>query len=150
MTTKPTAAEAGTAWLVQCSVQPAALRRAWAADTLAAVRSDVWRVVEADLLRSIDAMLPLFRAGVLGPLLVSTERRRAWWLTALSAEDHLVDIPALTIRPPRWPLLCPEVGQSAYGCAWLEAPDGTGKLTDPAALGAVFGPTSSLSAEAFR
>ncbi|MEU7155176.1 hypothetical protein [Streptomyces chrestomyceticus] len=141
---------AGTDWLAQCSIQPAAVRRAWAADSLATLRSDAWRVVEADLLHSVDAMRPLFRAGALGPLLVSTERRRAWWLTALDAEDHLDDIPALTIRPARWPLLCPQVGHSAYGCAWLEAPDGTGKLTDPIALGAAFGPSSTLSAEAFR
>ncbi|OKI04916.1 hypothetical protein A6A06_09475 [Streptomyces sp. CB02923] len=149
MTTKPTAAEAGAAWLAQCSDQPAAVRRAWAADALAPLRSDIWRVVEADLLRSVDAMRPLSRAGVLGPVLVSAESRRAWWLTSLSAEDHLDDLPALTVRPVRWPLLCPEVGHSVYGRGWLEAPDGTGKLTDPVALGAVFGPTSSLSAEAF-
>ncbi|UNO41884.1 hypothetical protein [Streptomyces sp. MST-110588] len=150
MTTTPTSAEAGTAWLVQCSVQPATVRALWKTSTLAPLRSDVWRVVEADLLRSVDAMRPLGRAGALGPVLVSTERRRAWWLTALDAEDHLDDIPALTVRPARWPLLCPEVGHSAYGRAWLEAPDGTGKLTEPIALGAAFGPGSTLSAEAFR
>lgn len=101
-------------------------------------------------MRSIDAMRPLGRTGALGPVLVCTETRRAWWLTGLGAEDHLDDLPALTVRPARWPLLCPQVGRSAYGRGWLEAPDGSGTLTDPVALGAAFGPGSTLSAEAFR
>ncbi|WP_260475692.1 hypothetical protein [Streptomyces sp. WAC 06725] len=118
------------------------------ADTLAPLRSTMWRVVEADLLRSVDAMRPLGRVGALGPVLVCTEIQRAWWLTALGAENHLDDLPALTVRPTRWPLLCPQVGHSTYGRGWLEAPDGSGTLTDPIALGAAFGPTSTLPAEA--
>ncbi|MEF3117553.1 hypothetical protein RB636_30720 [Streptomyces chrestomyceticus] len=94
-------------------------------------------------------MRPLGRVGALGPVLVCTEIQRAWWLTALGAEGHLDDLPALTVRPARWPLLCPQVGHSTYGRGWLEAPDGSGTLTDPIALGAAFGPTSALPAEAF-
>ncbi|WP_327706930.1 hypothetical protein [Streptomyces decoyicus] len=62
------------------------------------------------------------------------------------ADEHLADITLLPIRPRGRLLRCPPTDQCFNGRGWLEKPDGSGKLTDPAAMGAAFGPGGRLPA----
>ncbi|MET8678906.1 hypothetical protein ABZW18_15355 [Streptomyces sp. NPDC004647] len=140
---------AGAVWLAHSAPQPAGVRRAWANDNLAAIPSRLWDVVEADLRRSLDAMERLGRTGQLGPVLVHPDTQRAWWLVTRGAEQQLADWATLTVRPTGWLLHCPPLDRPVSGRGWLEKPDGSGRLTDPAALGAAFGPGGRLPAEAF-
>ncbi|MFF5833701.1 hypothetical protein ACFY7V_03300 [[Kitasatospora] papulosa] len=102
-----------------------------------------WLVAEADLMRSVDAMQ---RVGpeLLGPVLVCPENNRAWWLVPLGADEELADVRPLTIHLAPWALKCPPPRKYLWGRGWLEKPDGSGRLTDPVALGAAFGPGGSL------
>ncbi|CAK7285082.1 hypothetical protein SGPA1_30955 [Streptomyces misionensis JCM 4497] len=45
-----------------------------------------------------------------------------------------------SVPPAGWELECPTVVRFLGGRWWVEAPDGTGQLTDPALLAAAFGP----------
>ncbi|MGW7514616.1 hypothetical protein ACWGJ2_03370 [Streptomyces sp. NPDC054796] len=140
----------GADWLANCSPTPDTVFAAWARDELARIPTGpYWAAVEADLLRSVRAMEPLSRAGLLGPVLAHPETERAWWLVPPDAHEHLADLTQLTVHEKGWPLLCPSPEHGAQGMCWLERPDGTGKLTDPASLGAAFGRGGRLPAEAF-
>jgi len=97
-----------------------------------------WTVAEADLLESMDVMPALSRANKLGPVLVHPESRRAWWLLPPDAAGHVDDIRRLAVWPPGQALRCPLPGDYGHGYGWIEGPDGTGHLTDPAALRAAF------------
>ncbi|MEV5677094.1 hypothetical protein [Streptomyces sp. NPDC052179] len=79
-------------------------------------------------------------SGRLGPVLVYPEADLAWWLVPLGADQELADIRAITVRTSPWELLCPPAHAYMNGRGWLETPDGSGALTDPAVLGAAFGP----------
>ncbi|MEU7040499.1 hypothetical protein AB0A77_05490 [Streptomyces varsoviensis] len=126
------------AWLVSCAVSPDAVWRAWKADRLAPIASTAWTVVEAPLLPSLDAMQPLGRAGRLGPVLGCPEDNLACWLVGDKAQEHLGDLPELTVRAPGRRLSCPAVGQYSGGRGWVQRPDGSGLLTDPADLATAF------------
>ncbi|GGX40823.1 hypothetical protein [Streptomyces noursei] len=139
----------GTAWLLSWAPNPTDVQRAWNEDEFAPIPSNGWTVVEAPCLRSLEAMRPLARGGELGPVLVDLAADVAWWLVADGADEHLADLPMLTVRPPGWALRCPPADQYFNGRGWLEKPDGDGKLTDPIKLGAAFGPGGRLPAEAF-
>jgi hypothetical protein len=104
-----------------------------------------WLVAEGPLLQSVAAMKRMDGAQ-LGPVLVNTATGRAWWLLPLG--DELDVVCHLTVHPPGWLLACPPVLYAIDECGWLERPDGTGRLTDPAALGAALGPSRLLPAEA--
>ncbi|MEV8477880.1 hypothetical protein [Streptomyces sp. NPDC051173] len=140
----------GTTWLASCSPSPGAVRSAWKAGELAAVPATEWRAVEAPLLRSVDAMQVLGRAKRLGPVLAWAEASVVWWLVADGAEEHLVDLPLLILRPPLWPLRCPPAHEYLCGRIWLEKPDGSGLLTDPVDLGAAFSRGGSLAGGVYR
>ncbi|GAA2945853.1 MULTISPECIES: hypothetical protein [Streptomyces] len=130
----------GTDWLAQCAPDPARAHRRWASDELAPIPAGLhWLVAEADLMRSITAMQ---RVGSrrLGPVLVHPETHRAWWLVPLGADEEFADIQALTVRLGPWTLNCPPAHAYMAGRGWLEKPDGSGRLTDPVALGAAFSP----------
>jgi hypothetical protein len=136
-------------WLAGASLAPAAVLRTWATDSLAALPSGrLWQVVEADMLRSVEAMQRI-RPEELGPVLVYPEAGRAWWLVPLGADALLTDIHCLTVHDTGWHLRCPPADRYFNGRCWLEKPDGTGRLTDPSTLGAAFKPIGTLPAEAF-
>ncbi|MFD9422331.1 MULTISPECIES: hypothetical protein [unclassified Streptomyces] len=140
----PRTRHAGTDWLATCAPDPAFVRRRWAGAQLAPIpvgRS--WLVAETTLTRTMDAME---RVGSdrLGPVLVHPEADLAWWLVPLDGDQELADVGVLTIRTEPWTLLCPPAHEYLNGCGWLENPDGSGRLTDPAALGAAFGPGGPL------
>ncbi|MFE0379319.1 hypothetical protein ACFW1M_27945 [Streptomyces inhibens] len=87
--------------------------------------------------------------GSSGLSLVDAAADTAWWLVSDVADEHLADIVLLTVRPRGWLLRCPPTDQYFNGRGWLEKPDGSGKLTDPIAMGAAFGPGGRLPAAAF-
>ncbi|WP_443282099.1 hypothetical protein [Streptomyces sp. 8N114] len=97
----------------------------------------------------MDAIPALSRAGKLGPVLVHPESRRAWWLLPPDAADHLDALRRLTVWGSGQTLLCPAPGDYGHGRGWLESPDGTGRLTDPVALGAAFSGRMRLPVAAF-
>lgn len=143
--------QAGQDWLLSCCPSPTRVARAWAAEELARIPIGVrWLVAEGPLLRSVAAMK---RVGAerLGPVLADVFSERVWWLLPPDVGDELDDVHQLTVRPSGWLLACPPVLYPIDGCLWLERPDGSGRLTDPIALGAAFGPGGGprLPAEAF-
>jgi hypothetical protein len=138
VTTTPYTREAratGTAWLAQTAPDPAAVLRAWDEGAPAAVapQPHTWRALEAPLSQSLDAATILLPTGNLGPVLRSTEERRAWWLVAAGTATILAGLPGTTVRPDGWALTCPPPGIGAGGRSWLHPPYGTGLLT-PACL----------------
>jgi hypothetical protein len=141
--------QAGQDWLLACAHNPTTVARDWAADALSPIASgEHWRVVEARLLPSIQAMKRV-GANRLGPVLADPELETAWWLVPSDVGDQLDDVRQLKVMPPGWPLSCPPVLYPVAGRVWLERPDGAGRLTDPIVLGAAFGPGGRLPAEAF-
>lgn len=64
----------------------------------------------------------------------------AWWLVPLDAAEELADVRAVSVKPHGWTLHCPPSGQVLRKHLWLNYPDGSGVLTDPAVLAAAFGP----------
>jgi hypothetical protein len=148
MATKPIqhTRQSGQDWLLSCTRNPTDVRRAWASMECARIPSgEHWRVAEAPLLQSVVAMK---RVGhpQLGPVLVDVARGRAWWLLPPGLGDGLGDVHHLTVHPAGWLLSCPPVLYAIEECGWLERPDGSGQLTDPAALGAAFGSDCRLHA----
>lgn len=136
--------QAGQEWLLSCTDRPTAVQRAWNGEELAAFPTgEHWRVAEAPLLRSLNAMRRIGSAR-LGPVLADVEADRAWWLLPADVGDELDDMHQLTVRPAGWVLKCPPVLYHLSGRIWLERPDGSGRLTDPALLGAAFSPGSPL------
>lgn len=143
--------QAGQDWLLACTPSPTAVERAWDSEELAEYTTGThWRVTEAPLLLSVEAMNRI-GSPRLGPVLADVHAELAWWLLPTSLGDELDDVRALTIRPRGWALRCPPVLYPVDGRVWLEAPDGTGRLTDPVLLGAALGPGGGprLPAEAF-
>ncbi|MBW8740381.1 MAG: hypothetical protein JF621_25860 [Streptomyces turgidiscabies] len=86
-----------------------------------------------------------------GGLAEFPNRGVAWWLLPPGLTDELDDIHRLTVRPAGWVLTCPPVLHSVAGRWWLERPDGTGRLTNPALLGAALSAAGAqLPTEATR
>lgn len=142
--------QAGQDWLLSCTRNPAAVCHAWSADEFARIPSgEHWSVAEGPLLPSIKAMKRVGRQR-LGPVLVDAPTDRAWWLLPPGRGSELDHVPHLTVHPPGWQLRCPPVLYAINERIWLERPDGSGRLTDPAALGAAFSPSGRLHAEGFR
>ncbi|WP_338931760.1 hypothetical protein WEB32_18040 [Streptomyces netropsis] len=130
----------GTDWLADCSPTPTMVRKRWADEELADIPAASWAVVEADLMRSIDALQSLGRARRLGPVLVCPEADRAWWLVPHGPDAlTLGELPQVTVHKAPWTLRCPPAHEYTHSCGWLEKPDGSGRLTDPVDLGAALG-----------
>ncbi|MFE1882657.1 hypothetical protein [Streptomyces diastatochromogenes] len=130
----------GQAWLLSCAPDPAEVQRAWDAQQLAAIPTGPhWRVAEAALARSLDAIRRL-GSKTHGPVLADIPHGLTWWLLPPGLADELDDVAGLTVRPADWALECPPVTHSLGGRWWLAVPDGTGQLTDPTLLAAAFGP----------
>jgi hypothetical protein len=141
--------QAGQDWLLSCALHSADVQGTWDAEELAEFPTGVhWRVVEAPLLRSLEAIARI-GADRIGPVLADIHRDAAWWLLPPDLTDELDDIRRLTVRPAGWVLKCPPVLYSVNGRWWMERPDGSGQLTDPVLLGAAFSPGGArLSTEA--
>jgi hypothetical protein len=152
MVTKPARStrQAGQDWLLSCTRNRADVCHAWDAERLARIPSgERWRVVEGPLLRSIRAMNHV-SGRCLGPVLADTATERAWWLLPSDLGEELGDVRELTVHPPGWRLACPPVLYAIDERVWLERPDGSGRLTDPAALSAAFDQGGRLLAEALE
>lgn len=133
-------ARAGETWLLSCAPDPSRVRRCWADEDLAPISSGShWRVAETGLLRSVAAMKRI-GSERLGPVLADLCNDRAWWLLPPNLGDELDDVRHLTVHPVCWRLLVPPVRLAVDDRAWLERPDGSGRLTDPTLLGAALGP----------
>ncbi|WP_371795199.1 hypothetical protein [Streptomyces sp. NBC_01718] len=130
----------GSEWLALSAPDPLQIHRLWAREQLAPIPSGrLWLAVEVGLMRSVDAMQRIGSDG-LGPVLVYPSAELAWWLVPPGGEELLADLSRLTVRSKGWMLRCPSADRYIDGLGWLEKPDGSGRLTDPAALGAAFGP----------
>lgn len=142
---------AGQDWLLACAPNPADVQRAWDAGQLAEFQAGLhWRVAESPLVPSVEA-IGRIGGNRIGPVLADVHRSVAWWLLPPDLTGELDDVHRLTVRPAGWVLKCPPVLYSVAGRWWLERPDGSGQLTDPALLGAAFGPGGArLSTEASR
>lgn len=143
----PVRAHPGNDWLTTLSTHPPAIRQSWEAGNLArlCVPADgAWTVGELGLVRTLAALDRLSRAGVLGPVLASPSAERAWWLLPAAAQEHLADITDLTLYKPGDCFLTPPATLPLHSRAWIELPDGSGRLTDPVALGAVLSRTHRL------
>ncbi|KUO13069.1 hypothetical protein [Streptomyces dysideae] len=149
MATKPAQStlQAGQDWLLSCTRNPTAACRAWAANEFARIASgEHWRIAEGPLLQSVRTMK---RVGSqrLGPVLADTSTDRIWWLLPPDLSAELDHVSQLTVHPPGWPLPCPPVLHAIDERMWLERPDGSGRLTNPAALGVAFGLSGRLPAD---
>ncbi|NUS26124.1 MAG: hypothetical protein HOV92_18135 [Streptomyces sp.] len=132
--------EAGDAWLADCSAHPTLVRTAWTTDALAPIASGkMWLAAETPLLATMKA-LNRIREEHRGPVLVDPEQDKAWWLVPLDAAEELADVRQVTVHVPGWPLHCPPTGWHIDSRFWMNRPDGSGHLTDPAVLAAAFGP----------
>lgn len=152
MAIKPTRSDrqTGQDWLLSCARNPTDVRRVGACMECARIPSgEHWRVAEGPLLTSVRA-LKRVDGRQLGPVLVDVATGRAWWLLPPDLGDELDDVRLLTVQPPGWLLACPPVLHTIDERGWLEPPDGSGRLTDPAALGAVLDLDGRLLAEATR
>lgn len=140
----------GHEWLAACAPDPNAVHNEWKQGRTAHIPA-AWTVAESTLLHSLRAAEQLSHAGQLGPVLAHFTADRTWWLLPAEPETgtHLADLPQLYLHAPGWPLRCPAPGHCTEGMLWLQPPDGSGTLTDPAALGAAFGCGGRLPAEAF-
>ncbi|WP_372352608.1 hypothetical protein [Streptomyces sp. KL116D] len=115
---------------------------------VAPIRSTHWLAAEAQMIEALHARKRI-PARARGPLLIDPGLDAAWWLVPLDAAEELADIAHLTVHPFDWPLHCPSTQQPACGRFWVDAPDGSGTLTDPVYLAAAFGPAAGrLPAEA--
>lgn len=137
--------EAGDEWLAGCSPYPTVVRMTWEKEELAPIATGVhWLVVET---RILPAMRVLSRQHH-GPVLADTETDAAWWLVPSAPWWLVPGGPASTfaelrdvrVRRAGWTLRCPPTGWQLDGRFWLNRPDGSGLLTDPAALAAALGP----------
>ncbi|WP_309029161.1 hypothetical protein [Streptomyces alfalfae] len=140
----------GNAWLAEHTTNPELTLAAWESRTLMPVHATQWLVAEVQLQPAMAAVrrMPEHK---LGPILIDMRMDRAWWLVPLDAADHLKDVPQALVLPPGWPLHCPSTQLAVGSRAWLEAPDGSGRLNDPVYLAAALGPGGGprLPAEAF-
>ncbi|MFD3412371.1 hypothetical protein [Streptomyces cyaneofuscatus] len=133
----------GTDWLASCAPDPVQVHHSWDRDEFALVRSGaLWVAVEAAITPTVTAMQRI-GPDCLGPVLVYPGADRAWWLLPPGVADLLADLPQLAVHPAGWGLRCPPADRYVDGPGWLEEPDGSGQLTNPAALGAAFGPAGS-------
>ncbi|MEU6222227.1 hypothetical protein [Streptomyces sp. NPDC047042] len=131
--------ETGDVWLADGSARPDPVHKTWAGQGLAPVASGSrWLVVEAPLLRSVEAIARI-GGDRIGPILGDIHRRVAWWLVPPALAGELDGVRELTVRPAGWALECPPVRHSVAGRWWIERPDGSDLLTDPAALADAFG-----------
>ncbi|MFG2792641.1 hypothetical protein [Streptomyces sp. NPDC048419] len=132
--------EAGDAWLATFSAHPTLVRTAWNSDMLAPITSGArWLVAEAALMTTLKAINRI-REEYRGPVLADSEVDKAWWLVPIDAAKDLADVPQLTVQVPGRPLHVPPAGGHLETRMWLQRPDGSGLLTDPAVLAAAFGP----------
>ncbi|MFI5685924.1 hypothetical protein [Streptomyces sp. NPDC051636] len=132
--------KAGQDWLLSCVTHAADAQRAWDAREFAELPSGThWRVAEAPLSSSLQAMQQI-PTDSLGPVLADTRLSTAWWLLPPTVTDDLDDLRQITIHPVGWALESPPVLFSVRHRWWVEIPDGSGRLTDPTLLGAVFSP----------
>lgn len=139
----------GSEWLALSSPNPVRTHRAWAAGELAPLQSGrLWHAMEVDLRRSVDAMQRV-APDRLGPVLVHPSADLAWWLVPCASVEELAGVDFLTVHVAGRPLRCLPAERYVDGLGWLEKPDGSGRLTDPAVLGAVFRPGGRLRAGAF-
>lgn len=143
-------AEAGDAWLADCSAHPNLARQAWTWGALAPIASGShWVVAESVLVTGMQA-LSRIRAEHRGPVLADPLLDRAWWLVPSNVAEELADVRPVLVQPVGTPLHCPPTGWQVCGRFWLYRPDGTGQLTDPAILAAALGPVGNPLAEATR
>ncbi|WP_241826915.1 hypothetical protein [Streptomyces graminilatus] len=143
-------AEAGDAWLADCSARPDLVRDAWSLEALAPIRSGAhWLVAESRLVAGMEA-LSRIREERRGPVLVDTTLDRAWWLMPPDSGRALDCIRGIRAEPWGMPLHCPPTGRQACGRIWLHRPDGSGRLTAPAILAAALGPVGTPLTEASR
>lgn len=131
--------EAGDAWLTSCTPHAPLVRAAWDEDLLAPIPSGRnWLVVRTQLVPAVYS-LERMRDEQRGPVLACPDTDTAWWLVPSEGSDALDCVPGMHLRPPGTCLSCPPTGWQLEGRFWLRRPDGSGRLTDPAALAARFG-----------
>jgi len=134
----------GSDWSASCAPDPVQVHHAWDRDELALVATGrCWLAVEAALMPSVTTIQRIGPAR-LGPVLVHPEADRAWGLAPAGVRQLLDDLPQLTVHPAGWALRCPPADRYLDELGWLEKPDGSDLLTDPAMLGAAFGPGGNL------
>ncbi|MFF9285379.1 hypothetical protein [Streptomyces griseosporeus] len=132
--------KAGDAWLAGCSPHPDLAHVAWGEGTLAPIPTGgTWLAAETRLAAATYALYRIPEEHR-GPVLADPLKDKAWWLVPLSAYRDLADVRQVTVHAPPWSLRCPPTGWQLDGRFWLRRPDGSGRLTDPAVLGAAFGP----------
>ncbi|MFD3574787.1 hypothetical protein [Streptomyces sp. NPDC058644] len=141
--------DAGDNWLASCARRPDLAHQVWDMDGLAPIHCMRWLVAEVQLVTALQAVKRI-PAHARGPLLVDPGLEIAWWLVPITGDEDLADVRHVTMRPIGWPLHCPPTGRPAAGRFWLDAPDGSGRVTDPVYLAAALGPGGPrLPAEAF-
>ncbi|WP_262058502.1 hypothetical protein [Streptomyces sp. STR69] len=108
----------------------------WEKEELAPIATGTrWLAAETRLLPAMRAL----NRKCHGPVLCDTETDAAWWLMPATAADALSGIQEVRVRRAGWTLRCPPTGWQLEGRFWMNRPDGSGLLTDPAALVAALG-----------
>ncbi|MET9835833.1 hypothetical protein ABZ078_42655 [Streptomyces sp. NPDC006385] len=132
--------EAGDAWLADCSAYPDLVRSAWDNEALAPIASGGrWLVAEARLATAYHVLIRI-RDEHRGPILADPELDKLWWLVPPDSAEELADVRKVVVQPAGWCLNCPPTGWQVEGRMWITRPDGSGRLTNSAVLGAAFGP----------
>ncbi|MEV6855774.1 hypothetical protein ACIF6I_30165 [Streptomyces microflavus] len=75
----------------------------------------------------------------LGLVLFDPGADRAWWLLPAETDEMLSDFRRITAHATGWALSCEPAERYVNAPGWLDKPDGSGRLTAPAAPGAAFG-----------
>ncbi|MFJ8777058.1 hypothetical protein [Streptomyces microflavus] len=75
----------------------------------------------------------------LGSVLVDPGADRAWWLLPPETGEMLSDFRRITVHATGWALRCEPAERYVNAPGWLDEPDGSGRLSAPAAPGAAFG-----------
>lgn len=142
--------EPGDIWLANCARRPELAHEVWEMDGLAPIHCTRWLAAEAQLGIALQAVRRM-PARERGPFLLDPGLDTAWWLVPLDAAQDLADVRHVSVHPLGWPLHCPPTRRPAAGRFWLEAQDGSGRVTAPAYLAAALSPGGGprLPAEAF-
>jgi hypothetical protein len=142
--------EAGDAWLADGSAHPALVRAAWDEEVLAPIGTGPhWLAAQTQLVAAMYALTRI-REEHRGPVLADTALDKAWWLVPADADEEFADLGQVFVQPSGWPLRCPPTGLQLEGRFWLNRPDGSGQLNEPALLGAALGPSVRHPREAFE
>ncbi|KUL36119.1 hypothetical protein ADL22_25425 [Streptomyces sp. NRRL F-4489] len=124
-------------WLASAAPDPAACRRAWERNPLGVALLEAgrrWDVLIVEGALGHPALALLAREAYRpGPVLSDFRDARTGFLVPTGTAAHWLATGVRAAGPGTW-IVVPYPGRATGGVRWLVPPDGSGTLTDPAAL----------------